>query len=205
MLAPHADYTQLCFLQFDLPRLLQEREANPNCSRTAFFLAVIAHNVLDLDLAFKSYGDRLTMGGNPEELYESHLRRVGPFSCVCCSVADTWPVLCMVSEEGLWGGGSSSRWGQTCSKFGTMTSGDQTACKSAGLASPVEQENRKSLLTPCHVMQGKLQWWWGQDPRAELVAASRVLPYRYGTFDFNRHKTPAVTSTLSGSVGFILV
>lgn len=63
-------------LQFDLPTLVKERVRNASCERTAFFLAVMHHNVGHLEEAFQAYGQRLTMGGTPEELYESHLRRV---------------------------------------------------------------------------------------------------------------------------------
>ena len=63
-------------LQFDLPILIKEHAKNSGCRRTAFFLAVMHHNVGHLEEAFQAYGQRLTMGGTPEELYESHLRRV---------------------------------------------------------------------------------------------------------------------------------
>ncbi len=69
-------------LQFDLPTLMKERARNASCERTAFFLAVMHHNVGHLEEAFKAYGQRLTMGGTPEELYECHLRRV---SLTCMS------------------------------------------------------------------------------------------------------------------------
>ena len=55
---------------------MKERARNASCERTAFFLAVMHHNVGHLEEAFKAYGQRLTMGGPPEELYECHLRRV---------------------------------------------------------------------------------------------------------------------------------
>ena len=66
----------LTSLQFDLPTLIKERARNSSCARTAFFLAVMHHNVGHLEEAFQAYGQRLTMGGSPEEVYESHLRRV---------------------------------------------------------------------------------------------------------------------------------
>jgi hypothetical protein len=63
--------------QLDLPLLLKEREKLPGDARVVFYLAQTYDLINDAPNALRTYQDRILMGGWMQEVFESHLRRVG--------------------------------------------------------------------------------------------------------------------------------